>query len=92
MMLIAVHRSRNSTKTPNWFDSLKRITGADWAIAYTVLARGFQIIRSTGTVLLIVRFLSPVGKGVLLHLTQPRRVANDLRIWVLVRDTPVCSA
>lgn len=46
-----------------WLDKIKRVTGLDRAIGYTVLARGLQIIGSTGTVLLIVRFLSPVEQG-----------------------------
>lgn len=62
-MPATVQRGSDPRLTSSWFASLKRITGADWAIAYTVLARGFQIIGSTGTVLLIVRFLSPVEQG-----------------------------
>ncbi len=46
-----------------WVERLKRHTGLDRAIGYTVLARGLQIIGSTGTVLLIVRFLTPVEQG-----------------------------
>src|SRR5260370_31864183 len=42
---------------------LKHLFGVDRAIAYTVLARGIQILGSTGTVLLILRFLSPVEQG-----------------------------
>jgi hypothetical protein len=37
--------------------------GLDGAVAYTLLARGANILGSTGTVLLIVRFLSPVEQG-----------------------------
>ena len=43
--------------------SLKRLTGLDRAIAYTVLARCLNILGSAGTVLLIVHFLSPVQQG-----------------------------
>jgi len=42
---------------------LKHLFGVDRAIAYTVLARVIQILGSTGTVLLILRFLSPVEQG-----------------------------
>src|SRR6266702_2645846 len=42
---------------------LKHLFGVDRAIAYTVLARAIQILGSTGTVLLILRFLSPVEQG-----------------------------
>jgi len=44
-------------------DFLKRFLGVDRAVAYTVLARGFQIVGSTGTVLLILHFLSPLEQG-----------------------------
>lgn len=43
--------------------SLKARVGLDRAIAYSVLARCINIIGSTGTVLLIVHFLSPVEQG-----------------------------
>ncbi len=46
-----------------WVLRLKHLLGLDRAIAYTVLARGFQILGSTGTVLLILRFLTPVEQG-----------------------------
>lgn len=42
---------------------LKHLFGVDRAIAYTVLARVLQILGSTGTVLLIFRFLTPVEQG-----------------------------
>jgi hypothetical protein len=42
---------------------LKHVLGVDRAIAYTVLARGTQIIGSAGTVLLILRFLTPIEQG-----------------------------
>jgi hypothetical protein len=41
----------------------KRRLGLDGAVAYTFFARLVNIIGSTGTVLLIVRFLSPVEQG-----------------------------
>lgn len=47
----------------HWLSRIKRLTGMDRAIAYTVTARTAQIIGSAGTVLLIVRFLSPVEQG-----------------------------
>jgi O-antigen/teichoic acid export membrane protein len=62
-MATTVLGDKNSNLAHSWFASMKRITGADWAIAYTVFARGFQIVGSTGTVLLIVRYLSPVEQG-----------------------------
>ena len=37
--------------------------GLDGAVAYTFLARLVNILASTGTVLLIVRFLSPIDQG-----------------------------
>jgi len=42
---------------------LQRLLGVDRAIAYTALARVIQILGSIGTVLLIVRFLTPVEQG-----------------------------
>ncbi|MGH9740501.1 MAG: hypothetical protein ACRD4X_18230 [Candidatus Acidiferrales bacterium] len=42
---------------------LKHIVGLDGAVAYTVLARLCGIVGSTGTVLLIVHFLSPIEQG-----------------------------
>jgi hypothetical protein len=42
---------------------LKHLFGVDRAIAFTVLARVIQILGSTGTVLLILRFLTPVEQG-----------------------------
>lgn len=45
------------------FNRVRHITGLDRAIAYTVLARAFQIVGSAGTVLLIVHFLSPIEQG-----------------------------
>src|SRR6266436_1522872 len=48
---------------PAWLLGLKHLLGLDRAIAFTALARGIQILGSTGTVLLIVRFLSPVEQG-----------------------------
>ena len=48
---------------PAWLLRLKHLLGVDRAIAYTVLARVIQILGSTGTVLLILRFLTPVEQG-----------------------------
>lgn len=45
------------------FEALKHALGLDRAIAYMVLARCVAILGSTGTVLLIVHFLSPVEQG-----------------------------
>lgn len=42
---------------------LKHLLGLDRAVAFTVLARATQIVGSTGTVLLILRFLTPVEQG-----------------------------
>ena len=41
----------------------KNVLGIDRAIMYTVFARCFNIVGSTGTVLLIVHFLTPVQQG-----------------------------
>ena len=46
-----------------WTQWLKHVLGLDRAIAYTVLARVAQIAGSTGTVLLILRYLTPVEQG-----------------------------
>jgi hypothetical protein len=43
--------------------SWKRMLGLDGAVAYTFLARSVNIVGSTGTVLLITHFLSPVEQG-----------------------------
>lgn len=43
--------------------ALRRTLGLDGAVAFTFLARVVNILGSTGTVLLIVRFLSPVEQG-----------------------------
>jgi len=43
--------------------SLQHMLGLDRAVLYTVLARAITILGSTGTVLLIVHFLSPVEQG-----------------------------
>src|SRR5260370_5849801 len=48
---------------PDWFLRLKHLLGLDRAIAFTVLARAIQILGSTDTVLLILRFLTPVEQG-----------------------------
>jgi hypothetical protein len=55
-------QKRDATRG-RWLAGLRRRTGLDRAIAYTVMARVFQIVGSTGTVLLIVRFLTPVEQG-----------------------------
>ena len=44
-------------------NAIRNKLGLDGAIAYTFLARLVNIVGSTGTVLLIVRFLSPVEQG-----------------------------
>jgi hypothetical protein len=43
--------------------SLRKLLGLDGAVAYTFLARATNIVGSAGTVLLIVRFLSPIEQG-----------------------------
>ncbi len=43
--------------------TMRRRLGLDGPVAYTFLARIVNIVGSTGTVLLIVRFLSPVEQG-----------------------------
>src|SRR5580658_4067789 len=43
--------------------SLRRAMGLDGAVTYTLMARIVSIVGSTGTVLLIVRSLSPVEQG-----------------------------
>ena len=42
---------------------LKHFLGLDGAIAYTALARFFNVVGSAGTVLLIFRFLGPIEQG-----------------------------
>ena len=46
-----------------WSALAKHYTGIDRAVLYTVAARLFQIVGSVVTVLLIVRFLSPIEQG-----------------------------
>jgi hypothetical protein len=61
---VSVHlHELGATRWPEWVQRLKHVLGLDRAIAFTVLARGVQILGSTGTVLLILRFLSPVEQG-----------------------------
>jgi len=58
--------SAGTRTMPLWYSlalRLKHIFGIDRAIAYTVLARVVQILASTGTVLLILRFLTPIEQG-----------------------------
>ncbi len=52
-----------SQQSKTWRSRIKHITGLDWAIVFTASARILQILGSTGTVLLIVRFLTPVEQG-----------------------------
>src|SRR3974390_892169 len=42
---------------------LGRRLGVDRAVAFTLVARAVQMLGSTGTVLLIVHFLSPIKQG-----------------------------
>jgi len=42
---------------------IRRALGLDGAVAFTSLARAVSIAGSTVTVLLIVRFLSPIEQG-----------------------------
>jgi len=51
------------SRWPEWTLWLKHILGLDRAIAFTVLGRTIQVLGSAGTVLLIVRFLTPVEQG-----------------------------
>lgn len=46
-----------------WLRRIQHITGLDRAIAFSASARVLQILGSTGTVLLILRFLTPVEQG-----------------------------
>lgn len=56
---MATAPNRSIRQARDW----KHCLGVDGAIAYTVLARACSIVGSVGTVLLIVRFLSPVEQG-----------------------------
>jgi hypothetical protein len=56
-------RAQATARWLAWLLRLKHLCGVDRAIAFTVLARGIQILGSTGTVLLILRFLTPVEQG-----------------------------
>lgn len=47
-----------------YWPAVKRCTGLDRVVGYTVTARGLQIIGSTGTVLLIAHFLTPIQQGI----------------------------
>src|ERR1017187_5170515 len=55
-------RAQLSNVSP-WQDKLKRWTGLDRAIAFTVLARFWSSFAGMVTVLLIARFLSPNEQG-----------------------------
>jgi hypothetical protein len=46
-----------------WILRFKEVLGVDRAIAYTVLSRILVILGNLVTVLLMVRFLSPVEQG-----------------------------
>jgi hypothetical protein len=63
MTEVIVEIEKDRAAEAGWLARLRRFTGLDRAIAYTVLARMFQIAGSAGTVLLIVRFLTPVEQG-----------------------------
>lgn len=52
-----------ATRWPGRAHRLKHLLGLDRAVAYTVVARAVQILGSTGTVLLILRFLTPTEQG-----------------------------
>jgi hypothetical protein len=52
-----MHRRRDR------FEWTTRLIGLDRAVLFTLTARIIQIVSSIGTVLLIVRFLSPVAQG-----------------------------
>src|SRR5260370_9192029 len=60
---LVVHGGGVASRWPGWVLWVKHLLGLDRAIAFTVLARVTQILGSTGTVLLILRFLSPVEQG-----------------------------
>src|SRR5260370_19036918 len=60
---LVLNKPEVATRWPGWLLRLKHLLGLDRAIAFTVLARVTQILGSTGTVLLILRFLSPVEQG-----------------------------
>lgn len=51
------------TGLPVWVTVLKKRTGLDRAILFTVVARGLQGLGSVGTVLIIMRFLTPIQQG-----------------------------
>src|SRR5579872_3695146 len=56
-------RAEAATTWHPWVLRLKHLLGLDRAITYTVLARAVQILGSAGTVLLILRFLTPTEQG-----------------------------
>ncbi len=60
---LVVHGGGVASRWPGWVLWVKHLLGLDRAIAFTVLARVTQILGSTGTVLLILRFLTPVEQG-----------------------------
>ncbi len=47
----------------NGIAQVRHLLGLDGAVAYTVLARLFNMVGSVGTVLLIIHFLNPVEQG-----------------------------
>ena len=62
-VVLSKQAAQSVSPLPAWLQRLKHLLGLDRAIVYTVLARVVQILGSTGTVLLILRFLSPVEQG-----------------------------
>ena len=42
---------------------IKHFIGIDRAVFFTLASRVLQVVSSTGTVLLIIRYLSPVAQG-----------------------------
>lgn len=50
-------------KPQTWTERVKRSTGLDRAVMFTLAARLCSILSSLGTVLLIIRFMSPVEQG-----------------------------
>ena len=68
---------------------LLRILGLDGAVAYTFSARLVNILGSTGTVLLIVRFLSPAEQGYYYTLLSLVSLQVVFELGLLVCDSAV---
>ena len=69
-----------------WLAGLRRRTGLDRAIAYTVMARVFQIVGEHWHCSADRPFPYSSRTGLLLHVAEPRGPADGLRTGIFLRD------